>query len=77
MGTNDNQSSSYWFDILKTGLESRCCHQYQVDPFVFYIKDSVTSKYVDDFVIVSTKQETITSLIESLNIDHENCVLTY
>ena len=60
----------------KTGLERSGCHQYQVDTCVFYIKDSVILTYVDYCVIVSHKEETITSLIESLNNVTENDVLT-
>ena len=41
-----------------------------------YRKDSVILTYIDDCVIVSHKQETITSLIESLNNGPENYVLT-
>ena len=54
-------------NLLKTGLERRVYHQYQVDPCAFYKKDSVTLTYVNDCVILSHKQETILSLIESLN----------
>ena len=54
------QSSANWFDLLKIGLESRGYHQYQVDPCVFYRKDSVILTYVDYCVIVLHKQETIT-----------------
>ena len=55
----------------------RGCHQSQVDPCVFYRKDSFILTYVDDCVIVSHKQETITFLIGSLNNGTENYVLTY
>ena len=51
----------------RTGLESRGCHQSQVDPCSIYRKYSVILAYVDDCVIVSHKEETITSLIESIN----------
>ena len=61
-----NQASEHWFDQLKTGLESRGYHQSQVYPFVFDRKDSVILTNFDDSVIFSHKQETITSLIESL-----------
>ena len=50
----------------KTGLERREYYQDQVDPCVFYRKNLVILTYVD-CVIVSHKQEKITSLIESLN----------
>ena len=55
------QASSNRFDHLKTGLERMGYHQSQVDPCVFYIKDSVILTYVDDCVTVSHKQETIIS----------------
>ena len=60
----------------KTGLERRCCHKYQVDPCVIYRKDSVILNYVDDCIIVSHKEETITSLIQSLTNSPGNYVLT-
>ena len=60
----------------KTGLERRGYHKSQVDPCVLYRKYSVILTYVDDFGIVSYKQETITSLIESLKNGPENYVLT-
>ena len=59
-----NQASEDWFDLIKTGIERRGYHQSQFYPSVFYIKYSVILTYVDDCVIVSHKQETITSLIE-------------
>ena len=36
-----NQVSENWFDLLKSVLKSRGYHQSQVDPSVFYRKDSV------------------------------------
>ena len=39
----------------KTGPERRSYHQSQVDPCVFYIKESVILTYVDDCVILSHK----------------------
>ena len=47
--------------FVKTGLEMRGSHQSQVDPFVFNRKELVILSYVDDYVIVSHKQETTTS----------------
>ena len=46
--------------FLKNGLERRGYHQSQVDPCVFYRKDSVILTYIHYCVIVSHKQETIT-----------------
>ena len=57
------QASANCFDILKTGLESSGCHKSQVDPCIFYIKDSVILTYVYDCVIVSQKKNTITSFV--------------
>ena len=54
------RASTNWFDILRTGLERRGYHQSQVDPSVFYRKESVILTYVDYCVIVSHKQEIIT-----------------
>ena len=71
------KASESWFGLLKNCLESRCCHQSQGDTFLFYIKYSFLLTCVDDCVIVSHKQETITSLIESLNNVSENNMLTY
>ena len=55
------QASANWFDLIKTGLERRDCHQYQDDRCLFYRKDLVVLTSVDDGVIVSHKQDTITS----------------
>ena len=49
------QASAFLFVLLKTDLERRGYHQYQVDPCVFYINDSFILSSVDDFVIVSHK----------------------
>ena len=51
-------------------------HQQQVHPGLFYRKDSTILTYANDCRIVSYKQETITSLIESLNNGPEEYVLT-
>ena len=59
----------------KTGLESMGIHKYRVDPCLFYIKDSVILTCVDDFLIVSYKNDTITPLVESLNNGPENYLL--
>ena len=58
--------ASKWklLDLLNNGLERRDYHQYKVDNCVFYIKYSVILTYVDDCVLVSHKQKTITSLTE-------------
>ena len=64
------------FDLLKTVLERSGYHKSQVDPCVFYRKYSFILTYASDFVIVSHKQETITSLIELLNNGPENYVLS-
>ena len=61
-----NQASADVFGPLKNGLLIRGYHQYQVDPCIFYKKYSVNLTYVEGCVIVSYKQDTITSLIESL-----------
>ena len=61
------KASANWFDLIKTGIERRVYHQYQVEPCVFYRKDSVILTCFYCCVIVSQKQDTITSLIESLN----------
>ena len=71
-----NKSSENWFDLLKTGLESRGYHQSQTDPCLFKKIDSVILTYVDYCLLVSYKQQKITSLIESLNNGPENYVLT-
>ena len=58
-----NQASANLFDLLNTGLERRSYHQSQVYPCEFYRKDSVILTYVDDSVIVSHKQDIMSSLI--------------
>ena len=50
-----NQASIHWFGLLKTGLERRGYHKYQVEPCAFYRKYSVILTYVDYCVIVSHK----------------------
>ena len=70
------QASADVFGPLKNGLLIRGYHQYQVDPCIFYKKYSVNLTYVEGCVIVSYKQDTITSLIESLNNSPGNYVLT-
>ena len=57
-------------------IERRGYHQSQVDPCLFYRKDSFILTYIDDCVIVSHKQETIISLLEWLNNCPEQYVLT-
>ena len=47
------QLSTNRFDPIKTGLERRGYHQYQVDPSVLYRKDSVILTCVDYSVIFS------------------------
>ena len=68
------QASADWFNLLKTGLERRGWHKSQVDPCVFYWKYSFILTYIDDCVIVSHKQETITLLTELLHNGPENYV---
>ena len=68
----NKQASANWFDLLKNGLESRGYHEYQIYTCIFYRKWSGILTYVDDFIIVSRKQETTTSLIYSRNNGTEN-----
>ena len=70
------QASANWFHLINTGLERTGYHKFQVDNCVFYRKDSVILTYVDDGIIVSYKQEKITSLKESPKNGPENVVLT-
>ena len=59
-----NQSSKCnFFYLLESGLERIGYRQYQFYPCIFYRKDLVILTYVDDCLIVSHRQETITSLI--------------
>ena len=62
--------------FFKIGLERRGYHQSQVYPCVFYRKYSVILTYVDHCIIVSFKEDTITSLMESLDNGTKNYVLT-
>ena len=71
------QARANCFDCLKNGLKMRRYYQSQVDPNVFYRKESVILTYIDDCVIVPHKQETTTSLIESLTNGTEKDVLIY
>ena len=59
----------------KTSSKKRGYHKSQFDPCVIYRNDSVILTCVNNFVIDSNKQETITSLIESLKNAPENYVL--
>ena len=71
-----NKASNNWFGLLNNGIKSRGYHQHQIDPCVIYRKCSDILTHVYDCVIVSYRQETITSLIESFNNGPENYVLT-
>ena len=71
---SSKQVKLVWY--YKSFLESRDYNQSQVYPCLFYRKESVILTYVDDCVILSHKQETITSLIESIKNGPENYVLT-
>ena len=70
------KSSANWFDLLKHSLEKRFYHQSKVDPCVLYINYPVILTYVIHCLIVPYKQETITSLIESLKNVPGEYVLT-
>ena len=54
------QASENWFDIIKNGIEIRGYHQSIVYTYILYRKESVLLNRVDDFLIVSHKQNTIT-----------------
>ena len=70
------QASENWFYLRKTRVKRRGYHQYQVDICVIHRKEPVILTYANYFVIVSHKQDTITSLIVSLNNGPENYMLT-
>ena len=57
-----NQESENWFDLLKTGLERRVYHQYQIDPCVFYRNNSIILTYVDDLYNSLTQKRDINSI---------------
>ena len=67
------QASGNLFYLLKTGLERRGYNKSQFYPCVSERKEYVILAYVDDCVIVSHKQEKITSLIELLKNGPEIC----
>ena len=72
-----NQASNWklvW-SYKKNDPERRGYHKFQVEPCIFYRKDSVILTYVNDCVIVSHKKETIISFIEILKNGPENYVL--
>ena len=47
-----NQANINWLGLIMTGLDRRGYHQYKLNPYVFYRKDSVILTYVDDCIIV-------------------------
>ena len=63
------------FYVLKYDLERRDYHPSIVEPLVFYRNDSVILICFDGLVIVSHKQETIKSLINSKNNGLEEYML--
>ena len=63
-------------NFLKTALESGSYHQSQLYPRVFYKKDSVIITQLDGCVVVSHKQDTIASVIDSLKNGPDGFVLT-
>ena len=62
-----NKSSANCFHLSKNGPWRRAYYQYHVDPRGFYKRDSFILTNLKYCLIVSHKQDTITSLIESLN----------
>ena len=50
-----NQSLLNWFATLKKGFEDREYEQSDIDPCVFYRKDSIILCYVDDCLIIANQ----------------------
>ena len=60
------QSSANWYDCLKKGLECRVFRESKADPCVFMKKGMVLLTYLDDFILISNKKETLDKSIHSL-----------
>ena len=63
------------FSILLNRSRKECLSSISSLSLCILKKNSVILTYIDDCLIVSNKQETITSLIESLNNFTENILL--
>ena len=65
------------FDLLNNGIKRSVYCQSQVDNCIFYKNESVIFTYADGCVIVSHKQDTITSLIEWYVLTDEGDISNY
>ena len=63
------QSSANWYDCLKKGLERRGFRESKADPCVFMKKGMIILTYVDDFILIANKKETLDQFIHSLEND--------
>ena len=60
------QASANWFVMFRDGLLNRGYTQREVDPCLFYKKDSIIVTYVDDCIIFSKDQKKVREITSSL-----------
>ena len=60
------QASANWFVMLRDGLLARDYTQSEVDPCLFYKKDSIIVTYVDDCIIFAKDHDKVKQIISSL-----------
>ena len=60
------QSSANWYDFLKKGLERHGFRESKADTCVFMKKGMIILTYVDDFIFIANKKETLDQFIHSL-----------
>ena len=70
------QASLSWHNMLKTALLDRGFVESVSDPCVYINKDLIVLVYVDDCILISKKECTITEFVQSLHNGPENFVFT-
>ena len=71
------KASTNWYDMLKKDLEDRQFCKSAADPScVFIKKDMIVLVYVDDCILISTKELIINDFIKSLSNGPENFIFT-
>ena len=68
------QASANWYDMLKKALEDIQFCKSAADPCVFIKKDMIVLVYVDDCILLSTKDSIINDFIKSLSTGPENFI---
>ena len=70
------QASANWYDMLRKALEERGFHESNSDACVFLKKDMIVLVYVDDCILISTKNKIIEDFLASLSNGPENFIFT-